>query len=212
MSARTADDWRTEFGIDPRRNPNFLSSKDDLAGVRAQAHVLRHAFDLLGLDGIFCSGNTPLIYFKRLDEIRTDVVLQLHRQFWNHGGAPILVLISKDKVHVYSGMSRPVNALGPGSRPPSLVETLDRVSEALRTFIVSVESGSFFRRHARSFDPEQRVDRDLLSNLGETRRLLDQESKKRSLRCSTLCSAAWCSHAISAIGKSFSQSILRGLE
>lgn len=83
MSARTADDWRTEFGIDPRRNPNFLSSKDDLAGVRAQAHVLRHAFDLLGLDGIFCSGNTPLIYFKRLDEIRTDVVLQLHRQFWN---------------------------------------------------------------------------------------------------------------------------------
>lgn len=179
MSARATDNWRADFGIDPRRNPNFLSSKDDLTGARAQAHVLRHAFDLLGLDGILCSGNTPLIYFKQVDEIKIDAVLHLHRQFWNHGGAPVLVLVSKDEVHVYSGMSRPVNSVQPGSQPPSLVETLDRVAVALREFIVSVESGSFFQRHARSFDPEQRVDRDLLANLGETRRLLDQESKKQ---------------------------------
>lgn len=179
MNARAADNWRADFGIDPRKNPNFLSSKDDLTGKRAQAHVLRNAFDLLGLDGILCSGSTPLIYFKQVGEIRTDVVLDLHRQFWNHGGAPVLVLVSKDKVHVYSGMSRPVDTVGPGSQPPSLVETLDRVAVALREFIVSVESGSFFQRHARSFDPEQRVDRDLLTNLGETRRLLDQESKRQ---------------------------------
>jgi hypothetical protein len=179
MSARATDNWRADFGIDPRRDPNFLSSKDDLTGARAQAHVLRHAFDLLGLDGILCSGNTPLIYFKQVDEIKTDLVVHLHRQFWNHGGAPILVLVSKDKVHVYSGMSRPVDTVGPAGRPPSLVETLDRVAISLREFIVSVESGSFFQRHARSFDPEQRVDRDLLSNLGETRHLLDQEAKKQ---------------------------------
>uniref|UniRef100_Q11FT3 site-specific DNA-methyltransferase (adenine-specific) n=1 Tax=Chelativorans sp. (strain BNC1) TaxID=266779 RepID=Q11FT3_CHESB len=178
MSTRAADNWQADFGIDPHRNPNFLSSKDDLTGVRAQAHVLRHAFDLLGLDGILCSGNTPLIYFKQVDEINTEVAIQLHRQFWNHGGAPVLVLVSKDKVHVYSGMARPVDTVGLGGQPPSLVETLDRVAVALREFIVSVESGSFFQRHARSFDPEQRVDRDLLSSLGETRRRLDQESKK----------------------------------
>jgi hypothetical protein len=72
MNARATDNWRADFGIDSRRNPNFLSSKDDLTGTRAQAHVLRHAFDLLGLDGILCSGNTPLIYFKQVDEIKTD--------------------------------------------------------------------------------------------------------------------------------------------
>ena len=170
MSEHAPDDWQVDFGIDPRGNPNFFLSKEDLTGARIQPHVLRQAFDILDLDGILCSGNTPLVYFKRLDAIKTSDVLRLHRLFWNHGGAPILVLVSKDKIHVYSGMSRPVDVVLPGSEPPSLVTTLDRVGVALREFIVSVESGAFFRRHARSFDPGHRVDRDLLTNLGETRR------------------------------------------
>ena len=75
-------------------------------------------------------------------------VLKLHRQFWNHGGAPILVLISRDQVHVYSGMSRPVPDSEVRDRPPSLVKTIDRVSEGLREFLTSVESGDFFQQNA----------------------------------------------------------------
>ena len=148
MSNNIALKWQKEFGIDKRNYPNFFSCKDDLNRSVPQAHVLRHAFDLLELDGILCAENAPLIYFKQVGEIRRDEVLVLHRQFWNHGGAPILVLITTDQVHIYSGMSRPVSKDEAQETPPSLVETLDRVAAELQEFLVSVESGEFFQRFA----------------------------------------------------------------
>lgn len=177
MSAEIAGNWREDFGIDSGRCSNFFSGKDDLTSSNPQAHVLRHAFDLLELNGVLCSENTPLIYFKLVDAIRTKDMQKLHREFWNHGGAPILVVVSKDQVHVYSGMSRPVSHDWSKDELPSLVSKLNRVKEGLREFIVSVESGEFFRRHARSFDPDHRVDRELLGNLREARDLLSQSSK-----------------------------------
>jgi hypothetical protein len=73
-------------------------------------------------------------------------VHKLHRQFWNHGGAPILVLISHDKIHVYSGMSRPIPSNLADDRPPSLVKTIDRVATGLKEFLASVESSTASRR------------------------------------------------------------------
>lgn len=178
MTAATKNNWQKDFGIDPQSYPDFFSGPDDLGASVQQSHVLRHAFDLLKLDGILCSENTPLIYFKRVNTIRADEVIRLHRQFWNHGGAPVLVLISDDRVHVYSGMSRPTPIEESQNNPQSLVVTLDRVVTDLTTFLVSVESGEFFRRHAYSFNPDHRVDHDLLDNLKDARELLDQNSQR----------------------------------
>ena len=136
------------------------------------AHVLRRAFELLSLDGILCAENVPLIYFKTVGSLGLDVVLPIQRQFWNHGGAPILV--SPNRVHVYSAMSRPVPAHEVQDKPPSLVVQLERLAEPLRAFVVSVETGDFFRQYARSFDPNQRIDRDLLNNLKDARDVLDE--------------------------------------
>ncbi|MET4236335.1 hypothetical protein ABIA85_009650 [Bradyrhizobium sp. LA6.10] len=138
------------------------------------AHVLRRAFELLSLDGILCAENIPLIYFKTIGNFSLDVVLPIQRQFWNHGGAPILVLVSPERIQVYSAMSRPVPAHEIQDKPPSLVVQLERLAEPLRAFVVSVETGDFFRQYARSFDPNQRIDRDLLSNLKDTRDVLDE--------------------------------------
>lgn len=173
MPTGVVKEWRKEFGLDDRKPPHFFSSKDDLNVFVPQAHILRRAFDLLELDGILCTNNTPLVYFKLVDNITTEIVLDLQRQFWNHGGAPVLVLISKDQVHIYSGLSRPVAQSEVRDNPPSFVETLDFVAEGLQEFLTSVESGEFFRKYAKSFDPEQRVDRDLLKNLEDTRDVLD---------------------------------------
>jgi hypothetical protein len=176
MSTNVAEDWQKDFGIDRQNYPNFFSRKDDLIPSLPQAHVLRHAFDLLHLDGILCAENAPLIYFKQVAEIKADEVLRLHREFWNHGGAPILVLISKDKVEIHSGMSRPVPESEVREKPPSLVTTLDRVAAGLREFLVSVESGEFFHQYARSFNPAHRVDHDLLNNLRDTREVLEENT------------------------------------
>lgn len=174
MTIVAEPDWRAEFGIADRRTPSFFSSKADLDSTVPQAHMVRRAFDLLELDGVLCSDHSPLIYFKKLGRFNAATVARLHRKFWNHGGAPILVLISRDEVQIYSGMSRPVERAADDGDLPSLVDTLDRVSETLQAFLASVESGDFFRQHSRSFDPKQRVDRDLLENLKDAREKLDE--------------------------------------
>ena len=179
MTNSALENWPADFAIDPQVKPNFFASKDDLTSTVPQAHVLRYAFDRLGLDGVLCSNNTPLVYFKAVDQIRPDEVLKLHRAFWNHGGAPILALVSRHQVHIYSGMSRPISGDRLQGDPPFLVDTLDRVTQGLREFILSVESGEYFKRHARSFDPAYRVDRDLLTNLRKARELLGEASKRR---------------------------------
>lgn len=178
MTANTTRNWHKDFGIDNRKPPSFFSGTDDLGVNVPQAHVLRKAFELLELDGILCTENSPLIYFKQVNNITPDQVLKLHRQFWNHGGAPILVLISDNHVHVYSGMSRPVPEQEAQKNPPSLVKTLNRVSDGLREFLISVESGEFFQQNAKSFNPDHRVDRDLLNNLKDTREVLDEITQR----------------------------------
>lgn len=187
MSTNVAVNWQKEFGIDKKSYPNFFSGKDDLNQKVPQAHVLRHAFDLLELDGILCTENAPLIYFRQVKKIKPDEVLQLHRKFWNHGGAPILVLISKDQVHIYSGMSRPASEGKVQDTPPSLVKTLERVAVGLREFLVSVESGEFFQEHACSFNPDHRVDRELLKNLRHTHDLLVGNTGKNNILDALLC-------------------------
>lgn len=173
MTTASAKNWREEFGIRRKRAGQFYTSKDDLRDAEGhvpQAHVLRRAFDQLKLDGILCSDSSPLVYFKEVAEISKEEAIRLQNDFWNHGAAPIFVLIDPQKVHIYSGLSRPTQYGDNKGKSAGFVDELKRASAALKEFLPSVESGEFFRRHAKSFDPKQRVDRDLLDNLQATRR------------------------------------------
>src|SRR5260370_272375 len=110
MSVSANNGWRSEFGIASAGPKDFFASKEELnaPGMTAsQGHVLRRAFDLLELDGVLCTENTPLVYFKQVNRVEPAEVARLHRTFWNHGGAPILVLIAPDQVQIYSGLVRP---------------------------------------------------------------------------------------------------------
>lgn len=168
-------DWRKEFGIGDAGQKVFFTSKAELnaPGLDSlQGHVLRRAFDLLKLDGVLCAENTPLVYFKEVRKIEAAEVASLHRIFWNHGGAPILVLVAPDQIHIYSGLVPPLPHSDPSGTIPALVDTLARTSAEIREFLPSVESGEFFHRHSRSFNPMHRVDRELLNNLQATREKL----------------------------------------
>ncbi len=133
---------------------------------------LRQAFELLELDGVFCSDQTPLVYFKEVDAIEPGRALRLHRRFWNHGTAPILVLVAPDQVHVYSGMARPEPTENGTAKPKCLIDTLERAADELQHFLIAVESGAYFRQHEGAFDADSRVDRDLLTNLSNARKVL----------------------------------------
>lgn len=178
MTSTVRKNWLDEFGVSESKPPRFFSGKGDLDAATPQGHLIRRAFDVLDLDGVLCADHSPLVYFKQLAAITADEVFRLHKLFWNHGGAPVLVLITDAKVHVYSGMSRPVAGTESAEQMPSLVTTLDRVAIGLREFLTSVESGEFFRRHPRSFNPDHRVDRALLKNLSDTREALVSATRK----------------------------------
>ncbi len=179
MTTAARKNWQDEFGVSESKPPRFFSGKDDLNATTPQGHLIRRAFDVLDLDGVLCADHSPLVYFKQLVTITTDEVFRLHKLFWNHGGAPVLVLITDDKVHVYSGMSRPVAGAESVEQMPSLVSTLNRVAASLREFLTSVESGEFFRQHPRSFNPDHRIDRDLLENLTDTREALASATRRK---------------------------------
>jgi predicted RNA methylase len=149
----------------PRRTPAHKTSENSLDS---------------GLDGVLCAEHSPLVYFKTVKRINAEIAYQLHQQFWNHGGAPVLVLISDTEVHVYSGMSKPGGELPADyNQMPGFIESLERVGDGLQSFLTAVESGQYFARHARSFNPAQRVDRDLLDSLQATRQKLGASTRKR---------------------------------
>ncbi len=182
MTATPGTDWRKDFGIADKRPPQFFSSVDqldDAAGQSAQPLALRRAFEQLGIDGVLCQeragrdeGLQPVIYFRQVKKIDPVEIAEIHRSVWNQGVAPVLVVITSDEVHVYSGLVPPAAAPTDLGTAPGLVETLSRVQDQLRAFILSVESGEYFHIHRRSFDPHRRVDRDLLRNLKKAREKL----------------------------------------
>lgn len=168
-------DWRRDFGIEGRRPPNFFAGASDLDAaplVVPQAHVLRRAFEDLGLSGVLCQDNAPLIYFRLEDRIEPAKVAATHRLFWNQGVAPILVFIDPEQVQVYSGLTPLEPSQSVATDAAGFVERLERVAGALQRFVLAVESGEYFHHHRRAFDPRQRVDRTLLTHLRDARKLL----------------------------------------
>ena len=172
MSTTGAVSWQRDFGIEDGTYPGFVASRDELVTEGLHSHGLRQAFELLDLDGVFCLGQTPLVYFKEVDAIDPSQALKLHRRFWNHGTAPILVLVAPDQVHIYSGMARPQPPETSIAEPLCLVDRLERAADELQHFLIAVESGAYFREHEGLFDADSRVDRDLLTNLSEAREVL----------------------------------------
>lgn len=172
MSARPDMAWRSELGLGAAHAPAFFGSIDDLDRADEavpHAHVVRRAFKLLGLDGVVCDQAAPLVYFRLEDRIDDGKLLKLHQRFWNHGGAPILAVVTPSQVHIYSGLARPAGSVDFEGRLAGFVTSIDRASAALRAFLPSVSSGEFFHAHAKSFNRAQRVDQALLANLEATR-------------------------------------------
>jgi len=177
MNVTDQTDWKKDFGLEERKPPYFFSSVEQLDRATARVPhplVIRRAFKQLGIEGVLCQEHGPVIYFRQVERIEPAAIIDLHRSFWNQGIAPILVIISPDDVHVYSGLIPPQRTSMVNGEVPGLVEILSRVQTKLRSFLLSVESGEYFQIHRRYFDPRKRVDRNLLYNLDATRQKLSK--------------------------------------
>lgn len=180
MSTSASSNWIDTLDLGERRPPEFFRTFEEVQNQAPQiyAHTMRRAWKSLSLCGILCLDQKPIAYFKDVlaDVIDPQEMRTAHRQLWNHGTAPLLVVTSQTEVQVYSGLIPPARNNEKITSQHRCVETFEKTALALRYLIPSIETGEFFRKNSASFDPKNRVDRLLLNQLNATRsRLVNQK-------------------------------------
>lgn len=149
----------------------------------SQLHAMRNAWRDLKLRAILCVNYKPTVYFKEVARFDPDELKRLHRRFWNHGVAPILVIASRKEVQVFSGLVSPPGDNDDLGAEGRLVQILNRTTDVLemQNLIRSIEMGSIYYQKAGSFDSERGVDRYLLRNLRAVRELLQNDGVRLTL-------------------------------
>jgi Eco57I restriction-modification methylase len=171
--------WEEDLGLLEKGPPIFFHSHElsrFFEHNHPQSHNLRKAVKDLDIDGILCSDNAPLMYFKDFqEEPHAHSINRLHKKFWNHELAPLLVVTSPENVRVYSNGTLPKKD-GDEDRVDSIKE-FKRVVENLteiKHFIRASEVGTVFQKYKSKFKSD-RVDQTMLRNLKATANKLKEE-------------------------------------
>ncbi|AQS83888.1 MAG: N-6 DNA methylase [Acetobacter aceti] len=168
MADSFASHWREALALDRRTAPEFYTSPSDVEpGPHADA--IRFALSDLGLAAVFCIEGVPTIGFLNEPDVSLAQIDELHRVLWNQGLMSLLLVLKEDELVAYSLVQRPFQRQEGQQNDPRLITTLSRLSDALklRELIDSTESGRFWFENDSFFDPDDRVDSVLLSNLLE---------------------------------------------
>ncbi|MGF6175446.1 HsdM family class I SAM-dependent methyltransferase [Ensifer sp. 4252] len=136
-------------------------------GPGPHAEAIRFALSDLGLVAVFCIEGVPTVGFLNQPNASVAQIDDLHRILWNQGLMSLLLVLKEDELVAYSLVQRPFQREERQRTDPRLVATLSLVSDALklRELIDSTESGRFWFENDKFFDPDNRVDSVLLSNL-----------------------------------------------
>ncbi len=118
-------------------------------------------------DALWRTPSSLTVYFK-FEQIppTNDLVSQWRREVWNEGFAPLLWVISPERIDLYNGFGAPVKE---GDAQKHLIrrfEDLDASLHELDAFAgrLAIETGQFWA-HAPAVDRKSSVDQKLLSDL-----------------------------------------------
>ena len=123
-------------------------------------------------DALWRSESALSVYFKfEREEPADERIAAWHREIWNQGFAPLLWVISPERIAIYNGFSRPREE---GNAADHLLDSFGRIEEELDRLDalagrLAMETGEFWRQ-ARAVDRRTCVDRQLLSDLGALER------------------------------------------
>ncbi|PIO96985.1 HsdM family class I SAM-dependent methyltransferase [Pleomorphomonas carboxyditropha] len=168
MADSFASHWRDALALDRRMVPEFYTSPSDVEpGPHADA--IRFALTDLGLAAVFCIEGVPTVGFLSETDVSLARIDELHRILWNQGLMSLLLVLKEDELVAYSLVQRPFQRQEGQQGDPRLIMTLSLLLDALklRELIDSTESGRFWFENDKYFDPDDRVDSVLLSNLLE---------------------------------------------
>lgn len=118
----------------------------------------------------------PCIYFKKVDDVSAQ---QIRKSVWNTGMAPILWLIGPKQVRIYNAFARPKEE---DTEEDHILEVLEITSRGLRgveQFRRELfDTGKFWESGiGQQIDPNERVEKSLLEDLGDTEKVLTSGSR-----------------------------------
>ncbi len=72
-------------------------------------NLARQTFDTItNVDGIYFSGEHPLIYFKSLSDFDPATIRALHKQIWNQGRVPLVFINCPQEIRIYNCYDKPL--------------------------------------------------------------------------------------------------------
>ena len=147
----------------------YLDNGKPAHGVYLNAPVgAQPRFREFAPDAIWRSESAITVYFKYERHAPAEErIAAWQREIWNHGFAPLLWVISPEKIAIYNGFSRPREA---GNAAAHLLDSFDRIKEELDRLDalagrLVMETGEFWHQ-SRAVDRSMCVDRQLLTDLG----------------------------------------------
>lgn len=166
-------EWKRRLDLVGRKVPEIYEHVDEVRGT-PHAGAIRTTLDKLCASAVFCVQGVPTVAILLVDDYDRNAIIDLHAALWNQGLASLLLVISGDTVRAFSLARTPYVGLDEEFDRRCLVQELDAISDALalKEIIYGVESGRLWSKHANYFDPKERIDQVLLTNLTESHQLL----------------------------------------
>ena len=160
--------WKESLDLSARRPPELYENASEV-GDTCYAGPLRTTLRDLGASAVFCVQGVPTAVFFAVEDEDADRIARLHSDLWNQGLASVLAVVRGHTIRIYSLAGFPANRDIRAFDEQCLVQTLDRVQQALavRNLIRGIESGRYWRENEGKFNFEKRVDGVLLNNLKE---------------------------------------------
>ena len=134
-------------------------------------------------DALWKGDSALTVYFKSEPEVPSgEQVAGWHREIWNQGFAPLLWVVSPEKIELYNGFGRPRQT---GNAAEHWLKTFERIESKLKELDafagrLAMETGRFWQEpEARKVDRKTSVDRQLLSDLAALERdLVDADMSR----------------------------------
>ena len=146
-------------------------------GARSRCHSRDFAPDAL-----WRSDSALTVYFKRVPETPSDdQVAGWRREIWNQGFAPLLWVVSPQRVYLYNGFGRPLANRDTDVNLLRTFRTIERGLDELDAFAgrLAMETGRFWQV-AGAVNRKTSVDRQLLSDLSALERDLVAAGQERT--------------------------------
>jgi hypothetical protein len=164
--------------LDYTQSPYYLKTayrhEPEVASLFRAAHST-------GVDGIYVfqsssEKNTtfsvrPAVYVA---EAQTpDEAQTIHRNLWNLGQAPFLIVVLPDHIRVYTGFDYSQGDDRVGVVEPRVALDRNHILEQLADFCAeAINNGQLWHNRSNYLKPDRRVDRRLLKNLSRLGQLL----------------------------------------